>query len=75
MPLLSSGIYHDCQGKHLSHSHYWLLIRECSKSTCTKCIEAEMESEEEKIPFYIKEYSSNSPFSPTLCEVEHLVSM
>lgn len=35
-PLIFKGIYHDRREKHLSRSHYWLLIRECSKSTCTK---------------------------------------
>lgn len=30
-----------------------------------------MEGEEEKSPFYIKEYSSNSPSCQILCEEEH----
>lgn len=50
-PAIFRGIYHDRQEKHLSHSHYWLLIRECSKSTCTESIEAEMEGEKEKKSF------------------------
>lgn len=52
-----------------------LLIRECSESSCTKCTEAEMESEKEKSPFYIRECGSDLPFCPILCGVEHSVSL
>lgn len=56
--LSSGGIYRGCQEKHLSHSHYWLLIRECStKSTSTKSLEAEMAT---KVSLYQSIQHSNS---------------
>lgn len=74
-PAIFRVTYRDRQEKHLSHSHCWLLIRECSESSCTKCTEAEMESEKEKSPFYIRECGSDLPFCPILCGVQHSVSL
>lgn len=65
-PAIFRGIYRDCQEQHLSLNHFWLLIRECSnKSTCTKSIKAEMETEEAESPFISKHIAQINPGIPS----------
>lgn len=51
--------------------YYSRLIRErTTKSTSTKSLEAEMDKKS-KVLLYQSIQSSNSPFCPIMCEVEH----